>query len=69
MIGVREDVYTVRYHPPIDEAVFAVRKGWRSKRDNTPETNHLIRLRCGPSAAKNRLDALWYRAMQRAGIL
>ena len=68
-MGIREDVYTVRYNPPLAEAIFAVRLGWRRKSENTPEANHLIRLRFGPTAAKMRLDQLWYTAMQQSGEL
>ena len=68
-MGIREDVYTVRYNPLLNEAIFAVRIPWRPKWENTPEANNLIRLRFGPSPAKTRLDQLWYTAMQHSGEL
>lgn len=67
--GLKETVYTVRYHVGLEEAACAVRVGHRSTRDNTPDTNMLLRDHFARPAASNRLDEIWYRAMQRAGVV
>lgn len=70
MIGVQETTYTVTYNPALEECLCAVRLGWRGKSDETTlVANDVLRRRSEATPSKQRLDHLWYRAMQRAGVV
>ena len=70
MIGIQETTYTVNYNPSIEECVYALRIGWRRKSDATTlVANDILRRHTMRTEAGKRLDAIWYRAMQRSGEL
>lgn len=70
MIGIQQTAYTVNYSPSLEECVCAVRLGWRGKSETTTlSANDMLRRRTMRTEAGKRLDAIWYRAMQRAGEL
>jgi hypothetical protein len=58
----REMTLTVRYQPSFEEAVCAVRIGWRPKWERTPVSNELLWRYSRRSDAAQRLDHFWQRA-------